>query len=145
MTPPEKRVAAEVQDTELWDERECAEHTRRVQEFLDALSDLSRRTGVVIHASEWGIVGVGDPYDNGCPDPTAPRDGHYVVQRRRLGINRNEYRWPFEDLHWRANPPGLVPAELDRPGLDEAPSVLVHADELDAAHGEAVEERRHRI
>lgn len=99
----------------------------RVQEFLDALTELSRRTGVVV----WGCTCHDSPallVDEQEFSEPWDANGRYVVDYNP--DVEPDCRWSrrFGEVRWRPQADDDADERDVRPGLAQAPSLLPVAD-----------------
>ena len=101
-----------------------------MQEFLEALTELTRRTGVVVSGcyccgsprlafDDWGDVDVPKSSD------ARGRDGHCVVERQERFEPPETF--PFQYLKWR--PPVTIHDNDQQPAVEDAPWVLTDPDQ----------------
>ena len=127
----------------------------QVQAFLEALTELSRRTGITIEgcgccgSPALALDGAFNPHaaDVGNePDAVraeVARAGWYIVVRETETEDPEEQGCRFQDLTWR--PQATIFRNDSRPGLDGAPSVLPSIDELEGIEHALLAPHRHQF
>ena len=130
-------------------------HLAQVQTFLEALTELSRRTGITIEGC--GCCGSPALALDGAFNPHATdvgnvldavrtevaRAGWYIVVRETETEDPEEPGCRFQDLTWR--PQATIFRKNNRPGLEGAPSVLPSIDELEGIEHALLAPRKHQF